>query len=146
MDTPKNPKLAFLLDNINYETGKAAKAHAYYRSMSLWPFMISASLSALVTVLLGIENFFCLKEWFRMTALLLTAIVTVLNAFSSFYRNKENWIAYTLAENQLYKLKFDIDYDGQDGHIMTDEKVNEYKARYEDIMDELNSAWKKNRK
>jgi hypothetical protein len=146
MAEPQNPKLTFLLENIDYEIGDTFKSHKYYRSMALWPFMISSALSALVTVLLGLNNFLCLKEWFRVSALLLTAMVTVLNAFSAFYKNRENWVAYTVAETQLYKLKFDIDYDGQDGHLMTDAEVNVYKQRYQKILDELNNAWRHNRK
>ncbi len=146
MTEPQNPKLTFLLKNIDHEISRAVSSHKYYRSMALWPFMMSSALSALVAVLLGLDDFLSLKEWFRMAALLLTAIVTVLNAFSAFYKNRENWVAYTVAETEFYKLKFDIDYDGQTGEGMTDDQVDFYKGRFQKILDELNNAWKNNSK
>jgi len=146
MDEPQNPRLTYLLENINYEIGQVAKGHAYYRRTSVWPFMISSALSALVVVFLGLNNFLCLKDWFQMAALLLTAMVTVLNAYSGFYKNRENWVAYTVAQTEFYKLVFDIGYDEQGGHVFTDQEVEVYRIRYQAILDELNNSWKHTRK
>src|SRR5580698_5678215 len=102
-------KLSFLKENIKHQIEGIDQRRLHYKKQAFAVFITATILSAVTTVLLGM-NIDCLKEYFRIAALILTTCITVINAYHAFYGHKELWIANNEAENRLRELQFDINY------------------------------------
>ena len=140
----QNPRLEYLKAEIADRIKGGKYRSRYYQVRAFWPFMTATCLSAIVTVLLGFTGK-PLTDTFRLIALGLTALVTMLNAYNAFYSDKELWVANNNALNRFYRLNFNIAYAEQGDKYISDAETEEFKAIYQDILDELNASWQKNR-
>lgn len=51
------------------------------------------------------------------------------------------WVAYNTALNELYKLKFEIEFLEQRGEIIDSVKIDLFKLEYQEIVGKLNKTW-----
>ena len=106
-----------------------------------------ASASALITVLVGIEDSFpyleehetVIKFWFKVTILFLSGLNTVLAVWDGFFNHKQLWIGYGDTRNQMRALSLEMDFEPADTR---EESVRKYLERYNSILSHANAEWK----
>lgn len=72
--------------------------------------MATVTLSATISILLGLRNFTALEAWFANIALGLGALITVLAAADAFYSHRELWILRTRTVRELEALSRELAY------------------------------------
>lgn len=105
-------------------------------------------LGTLGTVVLGLDfvKYDCLsflQDNTKNIALIISAGVTVVSAYNMFFDHKGLWVNYTTTRNDLYALKFDIDFYLQGNKELEINTVIQFKDRYNDILDRANQKWSK---
>jgi hypothetical protein len=140
----QNDQLAFIKEMITERLADANSSRLYYRQHAYRYYISTTVLGAFTTILLGL-NIEALKETARIGALIITSVVTIFNAYNAFFNNKELWVANNAAVNRFYQLNFDIAFAEKNPTKITDEDVLLFKKRYQEILDELNTTWQKNR-
>jgi hypothetical protein len=137
-------RLEFLKGEIDKRIKSFESKRDSRRNQSSLLFMISAVISAITTILLGL-NIANMQDYFKMIALGLSATATVINAYNSFYSNRELWVAFNRAINELLHLKFNIEFAENGINPIVDQDIEIYKTTYQKILDEVNESWRKNR-
>ncbi|HTR29544.1 MAG TPA: DUF4231 domain-containing protein [Puia sp.] len=137
-------QLAYLKERITGSITNVNSNRVYYRKMAYRFYISTVILSALTTIILGL-NIEELKEAVRIIALIITTTVTVLNAYIGYFNYKELWIAYNKALNQFAQLQFEIEFMEKGGTALTLDQILVLRGRCQQIYDELNATWQKNR-
>jgi hypothetical protein len=140
----ESQKLVFLKESINERLAGSNSRRYYFRKRAFYNHMLAAVLAAVTTVLLGL-NIEPLKEYIRIAALILSAMTTLLSVYSAFYNDKELWVANNNAVNRFYQLLFDIQFEERGEKDLTEEQIDGFRKTYQNILDELNATWAKNR-
>ena len=144
--TVQNEQLAFLKEQINERLKKTDSSRMYYRKRSFRFYMFTAVLTAITTVILGLNLKDAIYgEVMRIIALVITTTVTVFNVYNAFFNHKELWVAYNNATNRFHQLQFEIEFEEKSGEAVDETRIEFFKKKYQDILDELNSTWDKNR-
>lgn len=97
-------------------------------------------LGLLVTILLGYE-ITTPNILLKNIALIFSAIITFLTAIEGSFKNKSLWIQYTVTENELKSLSYEIDIEISLGGSIINNQVLEYKKRFQSILDAANEVW-----
>jgi hypothetical protein len=137
-------KLSFLKENVLDQLKRVDQRRISYKNKAFKIFMSVTVLTGVTTILLGI-NSTDLKEFSRISALILTTAVTVINAYNTFFAHKELWVTNNNAHNRLLELNFNINYFEKGNTAITDAQIEEFKKTYQEILNELNTNWQKNR-
>jgi hypothetical protein len=140
----QNEQLDFIKKMIMERLADADSSRLFYRQRAYRYYISTIVLGAFTTVLLGL-NIETLKETARIGALIITSLVTIINAYNAFFNNKELWVANNSAVNRFYQLNFDISFAEKNLTKISDEEILIFKKRYQEILDELNTTWQKNR-
>jgi Protein of unknown function (DUF4231) len=140
----QNEQLDFIKKMIMERLADADSSRLFYRQRAYRYYISTIVLGAFTTVLLGL-NIETLKETARIGALIITSLVTIINAYNAFFNNKELWVANNSAVNRFYQLNFDISFAEKNPTKISDEEILIFKKRYQEILDELNTTWQKNR-
>lgn len=135
--------LIFLKEEIKERISGINQSRTYYRKIAFWAYLSITILSALTTIILGL-NLKSFEEQLRIIALLLSGLITIISAYNSYFDNKQMWIANNIALNDFYKLNFDIEFAQSNSNI-TELLIEEYKIEYQNILDRLNSSWTNSR-
>lgn len=138
-------KLDFLKVSIAERLKNIDSKRIYYRRQAFSAYILTAVLSAITTILLGLK-IPELNEFVRISALVITTVITVISAYNAFFNNKELWIANNIARNRFYKLHFEIEYAEKAPDTISDEVVTGFKNSYQEILDDLNATWQKTRR
>jgi len=100
-------------------------------------------LGAFSTIILGLkfatENLFA--QHAENIALMISALITIISGFNTFFDHKDLWINFTKTRNQLYNLKFDLDYYLAGNNQPKIEDLNKFKDTYQKIMKSANNEW-----
>lgn len=142
----QNHSLQFLKSQIDERVISISKNRNYYRKIAFNSHMGTAVLSAIIGLALGLN--ICEKtghEITRILSIILTSTIAILNAYQAFFNHKELWIENNQALNNFYHLKFDIEFAEKSEGDLSVQTIEEYKRRYQEILDELNKTWVKNR-
>ena len=107
-------------------------------------------LGAIATVVLGLDlmkyegmSFF--QDNSKNIALIITAGVTVVSAYNTFFDHKGLWVNYTVARNDFYSLRFDIDFYLKGNKKIDPDRILQFKDRYNEVLDRTNQKWTKQR-
>ncbi|WP_264522961.1 SLATT domain-containing protein [Flavobacterium sp. N502536] len=136
----ENGQLKFLKDEINKRISRFDSSRLYYRKISFWAYLSVTILAAVSTIILGLK-IDELKEIPRISALIITGLITIISAYNTFFDNKGMWVAYNTALNDLYRLKFEIEFLEQRGEIIDSVKIDLFKLEYQEIVGKLNKTW-----
>lgn len=117
----------------------------HYRSQAFYAFISTAALASVTTILLGLNLDDPWKERIRIAALVITTIITLINTYNAFFNHKELWVANNSALNRFYELQFDIEFFEKGSMPLELIAVDEFKKRYQAILNELNQTWYKSR-
>lgn len=115
---------------------KTNKNKAFYMQIAV---TILASIS---TIILGLK-IDRLEEFTRISALVISTSITIISGVDAFFNHKRLWITYTDALNAMYSLRFDLNYRLLGGLILTDDELENFKKRYQAILDASNEKWMK---
>lgn len=105
-------------------------------------------LGAISTIILGfnfsnLEYLAFFEGQTKNIALILSALITVVSAYNTFFDHKGLWVNYTTTRNSLYNLDFEIDYYLEGNEYIEKEKIENFKERYNEILDQANHKWTK---
>ena len=137
-------QLNFLKGEIDARIKSTSDRRTYYRKNSFYTAIGVAGLAALASVILGLHT----DKWseeIRITSLVLTGLISVISSYAAFLSPKELWISNNNALNGFYKLRFDIEYCLKGSGQIDDPTLEKFKTRYQEILDQLNFSWQKNR-
>ncbi len=98
------------------------------------------ALSALSTIVLGLQldlEFITIQ---KNTALVIGAIVTALTSLMTFWNVEEYWIQNKVIEQQLKELRFRFEFEKTSG--MDEERLRELSKEYQTIVKQQQSYWK----
>ena len=106
--------------------------------------MITAILSALTTIFIGLSQYFPvnsqLPKILSGIALVTSGSITVLSAFDGLFNHKKLWISYVSSLVQFYELQTDIKHYKASGEN-SQEILDKFYIRYKEILGEVNSNW-----
>jgi hypothetical protein len=117
----------------------------FNRKWANWAILLTASLSAITTVLIGLNQSFNLKI-LSAIALITSASMTVVNAWDGVYQYRRRWVQSNDTLMKLYELRFDIEYVKiRNGDNLSSEAVDQFRERYQNILRETNERWQEDR-
>jgi hypothetical protein len=105
--------------------------------------MATVTLSATITVLLGLRTAGTTQQRLADIALALGAIITVLAAAEAFFSHRGLWILRTHTVRRLETLARHLDYQQTraDGHPLEPAVVDRYATELDDILNEDQTRW-----
>lgn len=139
------------LDQLDYIKGEIEKnilafksSRSFYRKNAFYAYISSSFLAGITTIILGLnlEGYDLLT---KRISLIITSLITFISALNAFYSPKELWLSYNKSLILLYELKLDITYYEKAGTPPDPEKIDEFKNRFQNIMNEMNKSWFKTR-
>lgn len=128
-------QLEYVEQRIAEDIGFFESRRNYNRRAAFRFAVVPAALSAIATVLLGIEDKINLS-WLMVPAIIATGIASVLGAWQSLFANRKLWIANNATLSELYELKWDIEYR------KTDESLAVSKTEIDSFYDRLKAIHK----
>ena len=136
-------KLNFIKDKLTTQINSFDRKREDNKKKSFFLHMMVTVLSALTTIVLGlkIEVIPYQEHYAQNIALVLAGVITVMGAYNSFFNHKKLWVNFTQIRNNLYELKLDIDYYEQGNDSLEMNKIDDFKNRFQQIMDESNQQW-----
>jgi hypothetical protein len=113
----------------------------FFRRGSLYQTVLSASLTALTTFLIALNQIY--KEpWLTALSLASAGLATIATAWTGWFGFRQAWINYQGAQNSLEALRSKIEYDkALYGADPNREKVEGYFEQYQKILLETNHSW-----
>jgi hypothetical protein len=104
--------------------------------------MATVTLSAIITVLLGLRTSDPTRAWLLNTALVLGALITVLAAAEAFYTHRRLWVLRTTTVRRLETLSRHLNFHTAGSDVMaTDDVLRGYLAELDAIIVEDQKAW-----
>lgn len=97
-----------------------------------------------MTVILGLE-IEAYKEHTRIIGLIISIPITVLNTISIFFEYKGVWISYTKTQNELHKIRDDLNFHlkGKDDSNIEVYMINNFKIKLDNALGKINAKWEK---
>jgi hypothetical protein len=133
--------LAYLEGQMADRIGGFRASRKFYRRGSLAQTISAASLAALTTLLVGLNQIYH-QNWLAALSLVSAGLTTVVAAWSSWFNFRRLWVNNQQTLNELYKLQSKIQYDKEIAAGTPElSKVNEYYECYQAILDKANKAW-----
>jgi len=104
--------------------------------------MATVTLSAIITVLLGLRTSDPIRTWLLNIALVLGALITVLAAAEAFYTHRRLWVLRTTTVRRLETLSRHLNFHTAGSDVMaTDDMLRGYLAELDSIIVEDQKAW-----
>lgn len=105
--------------------------------------MATVTLSATITVLLGLRTTGTIQQRLADIALVLGAVITVLAAAEAFFAHRGLWILRTHTVRRLEALARHLDYQQAraDGHPLEPSILDWYATELDDILNEDHARW-----
>lgn len=141
-------KAEFLKEKISKQIDSFKKRKERNQKKAIKLRIISTTLAAITTVLLGLNGFnLSAKLVVHNIAFVFSAVVTLMSALDTLFNYRGLWIRYQGTVNDLYELKTDLDYLLTQGiQNVAEEDLDKLYQRYQFILKETNSSWSEFRK
>ena len=142
-----NPKLDALRSQLVATLDSFQRKRAQNKKKAFLVYLGATAISAVVTVLLGLQGVPDDKViYIRNIALILSAIVTLLTGFDTFFNHRALWVRYTQTATQLLSLQAKLDYlTAADTGEVSDGEVDQLFAEMQRILTETNRWWQDQR-
>jgi ABC-type multidrug transport system fused ATPase/permease subunit len=138
----QNPQQDYLLSLIQRRLAVFERKQQRDKFLALGLKLLTAMLSACVTVALGITFAGKSESLYKNIALVLSATAAVLNTWDAFFNHRTLWIRHTVAANRLRSLKDELDYlVASRSGVLSEDDAKQVFAMYQQIMSETNQAW-----
>jgi hypothetical protein len=138
----ESPGLAMVLERIDKALPKFNSGRDYYRRGSLLQTVLTATLGALTTFLIGADAVFQ-QNWLTALSLATAAATTVAGAWNAWFGFKPLWINNQNTVNSLYELRDRITLDRAlaGGAAAGEQAVRAYFEQYQQILHRANAEW-----
>jgi hypothetical protein len=139
----QNPKADCLAKMLDEQISSFRTRRLRNKRMAFTLQMAGTLLSALTTVLLGVQ----FKEhpidhfYMRNFALGFSAAVTVFSAWESFFDHKGLWVRFAKTHSQLLAIKAELDYLLSGGGPVDDKNLDLLFTQYQTVLAESNNSW-----
>ena len=141
-------QLKVLLNRVNIQMVKFEEKRDKYRRYHILSKILSSTLIALITVLLGLTfGFIDIEIWLKNFALAISAILIVLNTFDALYDFQSRYVSNYVAYKRLQELDFEIEFyilGNEEGKVESS-KLEEFKMTFQDILKDDLEEWIKDR-
>ncbi|MFG2824321.1 DUF4231 domain-containing protein [Kitasatospora sp. NPDC048365] len=136
-------QLAYLEQLVRAELVERRRRRDWDRRRAFTLQLATVTLSALITVLLGVKVSTGAEQWLANVALALGALVTVLAAWATFFSYRTVWIQRADTVHRLTTLARSIDYlrAGLGEEPPAAEDVDRVHAEFEEIARGDHEAW-----
>ena len=142
----QNPKLEVLKSQLSGYLAAFEKKRERNKRKAFLVYLGATVISAVVTVLLGIQGVPEDKViYIRNVALVLSATVTVLTGFDTFFNHRALWVRYTQTVTQLLGLQARLDYLTATAGEVPEAEVDRLFEEMERILAETNRWWQDQR-
>ena len=142
-------EVRFLRDRLEQEKGRFHKRRDENRSKAFRLKMAMVSLSALTTVIVGINASLPDKDKWSIAlsafALCTSAAVPILAAWEAFFDHRWLWIQYTATLGELYSLSDELDYELSSGLPISQDKLHKIWTRFQVALQSTNKEWETKR-
>ena len=137
--------LALLETWVQKQINSFDKRRKFYRTGAYRFTLITAGLSSITTVLIGISRIYN-STTISVVALVTSALITFLSAWEGFYSYRQRWIQNNDTLMKLYALDSDIQYQkARSGNQLTLENIDQFYNRYQGILQQANEKWRDDR-
>jgi hypothetical protein len=133
--------LTYLEGEIDARIARFSRSCTFYKRGSQIQTAATAILGAVTTFLIGV-NQIDKASWIAVLALLAAGATTIAAAWLGWFGFRKLWIGYQVALNRLHELRSTIRFAkaAHDGSL-TQADIEEYRARYQEILTNLNHLW-----
>jgi hypothetical protein len=139
----KSEALNVLEEDLAEQIKSFDSSRQFYRRNFYYYTLVTATLSALTTILIGVGQIFGSK-WLSVLALITSAVITVVAAWDGFLRSRELWIQKTDTWMVLENLNSNIKYaKAKFGENLSEEQVDEFYRRFDQALMGEHELWKK---
>jgi hypothetical protein len=137
--------LAYLEGEIEARVMSFRDSRQFYRRGSLFQTVTTATLGALTTVAVGLNQIWAGKGLTALS-LALAGLTTIAAAATGWFSFQRRWVTSQHALNRLYALRSDIHYQrALDSAGLDAPAVDVLRLRYQQILDEANAEWESTR-
>jgi uncharacterized protein DUF4231 len=137
-----NPRLEVLRSQLNTALNSFQKKRADNKRKAFRVYLGATAISAMVTVLLGLQGVSEKAVWIRNVALILSATVTLLTGFDTFFNHRALWVRYTQTVTQFFGLQARLDYlTAVEGQEVPDGEVDRLFEEMQRILADTNRWW-----
>lgn len=137
-----NANLAVLEHDLEDAIATYARRREHNRRRSRTAAVLTASLAAVTTVLIGLANTWTAMGTLLSSLAIVTSAVTgIISAEEALFSHKKLWILYTDKWIALLTLRDDIKHAKANGET-TQDMVNSLYERYKAIRNDLNKEWR----
>jgi hypothetical protein len=128
-----------LLADVKRGNAYAHKKKGLFRRSASWVMILSLSLSAASTIILGLQNL----EFWGGLAFAMVALSTVINAIEPFFNWRSRWILMEEMQYRFYRLEDDLAYylSKTPADQVRQEEVDKYFAIYQDLWHDVSKRW-----
>lgn len=139
---PATETLAYLEGEIVEQIERYNSSRMFYRSVNNAITLATASLSALATVLIGVNQGWN-SAWLSIPALVCSAAISVVTAYEGFVRSKDMWILNDDTRIALSSLRNQILYAKKrvSGSLSQGE-VDAFFTQYDQLLLHEHEAWR----
>ncbi|MCX5097627.1 SLATT domain-containing protein [Streptomyces sp. NBC_00365] len=136
--------LPYVTEELQRQIRAFSSAKRFFRRVSLVQTLSAAALGAATSLLIGLAQIYR-HDWVTALSLTTASLTTVAAAWAGWYGAREAWITNQTALNRLYALRSRIDFESAQGLVVGPERVAEYFAQFQQILDDTNGDWSRNR-
>lgn len=115
----------------------------FYRQRTVKFTILSAFLSALTTVLIGVGQIY---DWqpLSVVALTVSAFMSIVNTWDGLFNFRSRWVNNNETLMKLYELNSDIQFE-KSKQTLQSENIDKFYQKYKEILQAANESWKSDR-
>jgi hypothetical protein len=133
--------LEYLEGQIEARLASFGSSRGFYRRGSLFQTVATATLGALTTLAVGINQVYK-GRGLAAVSLGLAGLTTIAAAAAGWFSFQKRWVTSQRTLNRLHQLRSDIQYQrASDPTSLDQAAVDRHHTRYQEILDEANTEW-----
>jgi len=141
----KQPKFKIdietLKNSIDHQTDRTDRNRFRDKFRTTSVTVFTAFAGATTATLLGLSKYIVdWENWLQAAALIISGILSVVVAWDNLFDHKRLWIISSKGNREFLRLKEDISHS-EATETLTDELGQEFYARYNEILETMNTEW-----
>ncbi len=142
-ELPPDTKLTYLKAQVAERTATFHDSVKWYRRRYQIATMATVVLSAIITVVAGLQTASGLDSPRNELILVLGALSTVVSAWGALFSPRESWLVYAATLNRLRALQTKLEFMTKEPDALTEasDAVHALFAEYQSIIDTHNRTW-----
>jgi len=138
----ENKALEYLEDELAKQVLSFDDSRKFYRRNYYYYTLLTASLSAITTILIGVGQSYGSKL-LSVISLITSASITVVAAWDGFLRSRELWVQKTDTWMALQNLDANLKYaKAKAGGVLNESQTDDFYQRFDNILMGEHELWK----